>query len=228
AGYTVEELGPLQGAVNFAVTNTVGALMILFGIALVYGRTDALNLAQMGQSLAHHRVDGLVVVAFTLIVAGFLVKSALVPFHLWLADTYAVAPAPVCLVFAAVMSELGLFGIARIYWTSFAGAFAGHTDAITAVLVAVGLATALLGAVMAFLQRHLKRLLAYTVVAHCGVALVAIGLLGTKGLAGAANLVLAHGFLKGALFLGAGVLIRRFGDVDELRLYGRGRDLPVL
>jgi len=228
AGYMVDELGPLQGAINFAITNTIGALMVLFGIALLYGRTGALNLAQIGASLSHRAADGLVIVAFTLLVAGFLIKSALVPFHLWLADTYAVAPAPVCLVFAAVMSELGLYGIARFYWTVFSGAFHGHADAITGVLVGVGVATALVGAVMAFLQRHLKRLLAYTVISHAGVTLAGIALLDAKGLAGAANLVVSHGFLKGALFLGAGVLLRSFGDVDELRLYGRGRQLRAL
>jgi len=228
AGYMVEELGPLQGAINFAITNSIAAFSILFGIGLVYGRTGALNLAQIGESLAQRRPDGLVIVAFTLIVAGFFVKSALVPFHLWLADTYAVAPAPVCLVFAAVMSELGLFGITRIYSTAFSGAFDAHSGAITATFVAVGLATALLGAVMALLQRHLKRLLAYTVIAHVGVTLVGIGLLNAKGTAAAANLVLAHGLLTGALFLGAGVLLREFGDVDELRLFGRGGRLRVL
>ena len=228
AGYLVEQLGPLQGAINFAITNSIAALMVLFGIALLYARTGALNLAQIGSSLSHGRADGLVIVAFTLVVAGFLIKSALVPFHLWLADTYAVAPAPVCLVFAAVMSELGLYGVARVYWTVFSGTFAAHNGAITGVLLGVGLATALLGAVMAFLQRHLKRLLAYTVISHAGVTLVGIALLDSKGLAGAANLVLSHGFLKGALFLGAGVVLRTYGDVDELRLYGRARGLRVL
>jgi multicomponent Na+:H+ antiporter subunit D len=228
AGYMVEELGPLQGAINYAITNSIAGFMILFGTALVYGRTGALNLAQIGESLSRHSADGLVIVAFTLVVGGFFVKSALAPFHLWLADTYAVAPAPVCFVFAAVMSELGLFGIARVYWTAFEGAFTAHADAVTGLFVGVGLVTAVLGAVMAFLQRHLKRLLAYTVVAHVGVALVGIAFLNAKGLAGAAELVTAHGFLKGALFLGAGVLLRAFGDVDELRLHGKGRAVPAL
>src|ERR671936_2640367 len=86
AGYMVEELGPLQGAINFAITNTIGAFMILFGTALLYGRTGALNLAQIGRTLGGHEADGLVIVAFALLVSGFLVKSALAPFHLWLAD----------------------------------------------------------------------------------------------------------------------------------------------
>jgi multicomponent Na+:H+ antiporter subunit D len=228
AGYMVEELGPLQGALNFAVTNSIGAFMILFATALLYGRTGALNLAQIGRTLAGHSPDGLVVVAFALLAAGLLVKSALVPFHLWLADAYAVSPAPVCVVFAGAMSEVGLFGLARIYWTLFEEPFAPSAAAVRNVLLAVGISTALLGAVMAFLQRHLKRLLAYTVISHVGATLCGIALLNSTGLAGAANLVLSHGFLNGALFLACGVLLREFRGVDELNLHGRGRALPLL
>ena len=92
--YRIERPAPLQGALSFAVTNSVGAMMILFGIALLYGRTGALNMAQVGEALAGQPADGLVIVAFALIVGGFLVKAAIVPFHFWLADAYAVAPTP--------------------------------------------------------------------------------------------------------------------------------------
>src|SRR5205807_3191493 len=72
AGYMVEELGPLQGALNFAITNTVGAFLILFGIGLLYGRTGALNLAQLGRTLGGRPADGLVIVAFALLASGLL------------------------------------------------------------------------------------------------------------------------------------------------------------
>src|SRR5207245_3230183 len=191
AGYMVEELGPLQGALNFAITNSIGAFMILFGTALLYGRTGALNLAQLGRTLGGHEADGPVIVAFALLVSGLLAKSAVVPFHLWLADAYAVSPAPVCAVFAGAMSEVGLFGVARLYWTVFEGPLAPHAPDVRNVLIVVGVATALLGPVVAFLQRHLKRLLAYTVVSHVGTTLCAIALLDGKGLGAAANLVLS-------------------------------------
>jgi multicomponent Na+:H+ antiporter subunit D len=228
AGYHVEQLGPLQGALNFAITNSLGAYMVLFGTALVYGDTGALNLAQIGKTLEHHKPDALLVVAFTFILVGFMVKAALVPFHLWLADAHAVAPAPVCVLFSGVMVELGLLGVARVYWTAFDAPFAPHAAAVRDVLVAVGVVTALLGAVMAFLQRHLKRLLAYSTISHGGVMLAGIAMLEHTSLAGVANLVASHGFLKGALFLAAGILLREFHSVDELRLHGKGRRLPLL
>src|SRR6185503_16504555 len=70
--YRIERAASLQGALTFAVTNSVGAVMILFGIALLYGRTGALNLAQVGEALASRPSDGLVVRAFALITGGFL------------------------------------------------------------------------------------------------------------------------------------------------------------
>ena len=226
AGYHIEELGPLQGALNFAITNSIGAYMVLFGTALVYGETGALNLAQIGKTLDGHPPDALLVVAFTLILVGFLVKAAVVPFHLWLADAHAVAPAPVCVLFSGVMVELGLLGVARVYWTVFEAPFGPHAADVRNVLLVVGIVTALLGASMAFLQRHLKRLLAYSTISHAGVMLAGIALLDHVSLAGVANLVLSHGLLKGALFLAAGILLKEYSSVDELRLHGRGRELP--
>src|SRR5204863_10054305 len=94
AGYKIDEAEAIEGSLNFAVTNIVGSFLLLTGIALVYGRTGALNLAQAGVALSHAPADGLVVVAFSLIAAGFLVKAAIVPFHFWLPDAYAVALTP--------------------------------------------------------------------------------------------------------------------------------------
>jgi multicomponent Na+:H+ antiporter subunit D len=227
-GFEVKEIGPLQGAVNFAIVNGIGGYLIVIGIALAYARTGALNLAQIGATLSTGGGRGLVVVALTLIVCGFLCKAAVVPFHLWLADAYAVAPTPVCAVFAAVMTDIGLLGVARVYWTAFSRPFAADAAAFGDLLLALGIATALLGGVMAFLQRHLKRMLAYSVMCHIGIMLAGIGLLVTKGLAGTADLLLAHAFLVAGLFLATGVLLALLQSVDELQLRGKGRRLRWL
>src|SRR5207244_12749763 len=114
-----EEPRSLQGPLNCAVTNSIGAYLSLSGIGLIYGRTGALNMAQIGAYINRRPPSGLVVVAFLLIISGLLIKSAIVPFHFWLADAHAVAPTPVCVLFSGVMVELGLDRIARAYWPRF-------------------------------------------------------------------------------------------------------------
>jgi multicomponent Na+:H+ antiporter subunit D len=222
--YEIEERGPLQGAINFAVTNSVAAFTILIGIGLLYARTGALNLAQIGEALAGHGSDTLVAVAMLLIVVGFLVKAAAVPVHFWLADAHAVAPTPVCVLFSGVMVELGLYAVARIYWTVFAAPMGDHVAAVQWILVLLGTLTALVGAVMCFQQRHLKRLLAFSTVSHVGLFLMGLGLVTEVGLAGAATYIVSHGLGKAALFMCVGILIHRFAEVDEPRLRGRGKE----
>ena len=226
-GFRVERLGPVQGAVNFAITNSLGGYLFAIGIALIYARTGALNLAQIGKALSHGPAGGLVIVAMTLLLCGFLIKAAVVPFHLWAADAYAVAPSPVCAVFGGVMTDIGLIGVARLYWTVFAVPF-GHGHGVGDVLLWLGIASAVLAGAMAFLQRHLKRMLAYSVVCHIGIMLAGIGLLDSSGLAGAELMFLAHALLTAGLFFVAGILHVDNVVIDELHLRGRGRGSWVL
>jgi len=225
AGYHTEDPGSLRGALNFAMTNSVGAFLVLAGIALLYGRTGALNLAQLGQTLAAAPADRLVVVAFLLLMVGFFVKAAVVPFHFWLADAYALAPIPVGVLFAGVVSELGLYAVARVYWTVFSGPLAGG-GGLRAVLLFGAAATALLGGVMCVLQHHLARMLAYATVSHVGLTLAGFALLGPDGLAGAVLYLVADGLVKGALFVSIGLVQHHLRDIRELELHGRGRHLP--
>jgi multicomponent Na+:H+ antiporter subunit D len=226
--YRIERPEPLQGALGFAVSNSVGAMMILFGIGLLYGRTGALNLAQVGEALAGRPADALVVVAFAAIVGGFLVKAAAVPFHFWLADAYAVAPTPAAIVFTGVMSDLGVYAVARLYWTVFEGTLDPHAEAVRAVLVGFATLTALVGAVMCLFQVHLKRLLAFATISQIGLALLGVALLTPAGIAGAALLVPADGLLRAGLFVCLGILLHRCRSINELRLRGRGSQVPWL
>lgn len=223
-GYKTDDPGSVQGALNFAVVNTIAAYFVLTGIGLLYARTSALNMAAVSRALASSAGPGkLVSIAFVFLVCGYLVKAAIVPFHFWLADAHAVAPTPICVLFSGVMVEMGLFALARIYWSCFDGLFHAHLGSLTNLFVISGVITALMGAVMCPLQRNLKRLLAFSTVGHIGLMLIGIGLFSPLGLAGAAIYALAHGAVKGALFLVAGILLHRFECVDIPDLHGRAK-----
>jgi multicomponent Na+:H+ antiporter subunit D len=227
AGFKIDQRSPIEGSLNFAITNSAGAILALFGIGLVYSKTGALNLAQIGDQLGRHGVDAVVVAGFTLIVCGFLVKAAAIPFHFGLADAYAVAPTPVCILFAGAMSELGLLGVARVYWTAFAPVLDPHAEALRWTLIAIGLGTAFVGAAMSLAQHHLKRMLAFATIAYMGLFLVGIAMLSADGLAGTAIYVVGDGLVKAALFVCVGIVQHRRASLDEVDLHGRGRDLRL-
>jgi multicomponent Na+:H+ antiporter subunit D len=224
-GYKIEEAKPLQGALNFAMINSLGAYCSLLGIGLIYGRTGELGFAQVQRALAAQRTDWLIVAAATLVFTGFLVKAAAVPLHFWLADAHAVAPSPVCVLFSGVMVELGLYGVARIASAALSPVL--PAERLRGVLMVAGVVTAVVGALMCPAQSHLKRLLAFSTVGHVGMFLVALGAFTPAAVGGLAVYVLGHAAVKGALFLCTGILLNTRGSVDEAELHGRGRDLPI-
>jgi multicomponent Na+:H+ antiporter subunit D len=220
-GFHVEDRTAVEGGLNFGLVNSLGAYLSLSGVAILYSRVGQLGLPQLGDALSDHRPDALVVTSFVLVMTGFMVKGALVPFHFWLADAHAVAPAPVCVLFSGVMVELGLYGVARVFWTVYAGTI--PEDDIRRTFVIIGAVTAVLGAVMCLGQRHFKRLLAFSTIAHMGLFTMGFAVLSADGLGGTALYVLGHAGVKSALFLIAGVLLGRYSTIDELELFGVAR-----
>ncbi|WP_435253067.1 complex I subunit 5 family protein [Streptomyces tendae] len=225
-GHRVEEARAVQGALAFAVVNSLGAYALLMGIGLLYARTGELALAEIGGALdAHGPPDALVLAGFVLVLTGLLVKAAAVPFQFWLPDAHAVAPTPVCMLLSGVMVELGVFGVWRVYDTVFSGPGGLPAADAERVLTVLGALTAVLGAVMCWHQRHIKRLLAYSTIAHTGLFLLGIGTLTPEGDDGVALYVVGHAGVKAALFACAGILLDRYGSVDEHVLHGRARPL---
>ncbi|HLH28390.1 MAG TPA: complex I subunit 5 family protein, partial [Acidimicrobiales bacterium] len=211
---------------NFGIVNSLGAYVALMGVGLVYSKTGNLGLPQIGRAFSHTPPSALVVAAFVMVMTGLLVKGAMAPFHFWLADAHAVAPSPVCLLFSGVMVPLGIYGAFRVYWAAFAPVL--PVADVRRTFVVLGAATAVVGALMCLSERNVKRLLAYSTIGHVGLFISALGYLTAAGTAGAALYVAGHAGVKGALFLVTGVLLARYGTVDEKALHGRGRDSGAL
>ncbi|MGN6625052.1 MAG: complex I subunit 5 family protein [Tepidisphaeraceae bacterium] len=221
-GYKSKSAGSLQGALNFGVVNALGAFITLMGVGLLYAYTGTLNMAEAGRTLAAHP-PGQVFLMFAMLLtfSGFLIKSAAVPFHFWLADAHAVAPTPVSVLFSGVMVELGLYAMFRLYFGVFAETVAVHAHGVQVLFLAIGAVTTTLGGVYCFGQRHLKRMLAFSTVSHIGAMYLGFAVLSAGSVGGMGVYLLGHGLLKGALFLCSGVLLHHFGTVDEFELQGR-------
>jgi multicomponent Na+:H+ antiporter subunit D len=223
--YKLEASG-IEGALNFTIMTMIGSFLLLAGIGMLYARTGALNLAQIGRALEGAPADPAVTMAFVLVMAGLMVKAAIMPFHFWLPDAHAVAPSPVCVIFSGIMVPMALFGVGRIYWTVFQPSPIA-SDLVRGLMLYLGITSAVLGGCACLMQRHLKRMLAFSTVSHMGIMLAGLASLTASGAAGFLLYLLGHGLVKGALFMLTGVMMSRHGDVDEVALRGRGRDLPL-
>ncbi len=227
SAYRIERKSAFAGALQFAITNTVAGLFILFGIILLEGRTGELNLAAIGHSLlGQHARDTLTATSFAFVTAGLFTRGALAPLHFWFDEVHANAPTPLCAILSGAMVPLALYGFVRIYWSAYA-AVLSPTPLLKACLLGFGILSALLGSLMCLREPHLKRALAYCTVAHAGVAVCAFGAFSAAALGGAALYVAGYALAAAALFMAIGILRARTDSVDLRRIAGCGRRLPL-
>ncbi|MGI8437194.1 MAG: NADH-quinone oxidoreductase subunit 5 family protein, partial [Chthoniobacterales bacterium] len=151
-----------------------------------------------------------------LIFCGAVGKSGQFPLHVWLPDAME-GPTPVsALIHAATMVAAGVFLVARVYPIFSLGAQAGVTTSLT-VVVWIGVVTALISALIAIAQFDIKRILAYSTVSQLGLMMVSLGV---GGVAAGIMHLLAHGFFKALLFLGAGSVIHGAHHEQDIRKMG--------
>ena len=159
-----------------------------------------------------------------LIFCGAVGKSGQFPLHVWLPDAME-GPTPVsALIHAATMVAAGVFLVARVYPLFSLGAINGVTPSLT-VVVWIGITTSLMAALIAVAQADIKRILAYSTVSQLGLMMVSLGV---GGVAAGIMHLLAHGFFKALLFLGAGSVIHGCHHEQDIRKMGGLRQLmPV-
>jgi multicomponent Na+:H+ antiporter subunit D len=198
-----DERAGLEASVKYLVQGATGSTLAMLGIALVLAQTGSLDLASL------ERVAGpspMLLAACGLLLAGFGTKAGLVPFHTWLPDAYAQAPSGVSALLSGLITKLGLIAALRA-----AAALSGVTPSWPVALVGLGAVGILAGNLLALRQSQLKRLLAYSSLAHLGYALLGIGIGVWVGqptaAAGGVFHLLTHGLMSGAAFLAVGALL---------------------
>jgi NADH-quinone oxidoreductase subunit N len=159
----------IEAGLKYLVLAATSAAFLLFGMALVYAATGTLELARMAAAPANGASGGMTLVGVALIVVGVGFKLALVPFHLWTPDVYQGAPAPVT-AFVSTVSKGAMFGLLLRY--AAAVALPAH-HALVVIFIVLAVASMVAGNLLALLQDNVKRLLAYSSIAHLGYLLVA-------------------------------------------------------
>lgn len=160
--------------------------------------------------------------AFAFILVGYGTKAGLAPMHTWLPDAHSEAPSPISAMMSGVLLAVALYAIAR--WKAVVDASAGP-QFTTSILIAFGVASVVIGTFSLVIQRHYKRMLAYSSVEHMG--LVAIGLaLGPLGMFAAWLHVVNHAIAKSTAFLLAGRILHRYDTTQISEVTGLLRVMP--
>jgi hydrogenase-4 component F len=186
----------------------LGTIFLYYGGAHVLGQSYTLGFAPLLR-VAGRLPATVVRLAFVLAVLGYGTKVGLFPVHTWLPDAHSEAPTPVSALLSGSLLAVSFYAILRFYQVAAAALGSAFPRD---VLLVFGVASLLLAALYVLDQRDYKRLLAYSSVEHMGILAVGVSFGAPVALAGVLLHVLAHAAAKGNAFMGAGVLVRKFGS----------------
>jgi F420H2 dehydrogenase subunit N len=231
-----------EAAVKYAVLGALSSAIILYAISLTYGLTGTTHISAAAASLGSQLSDPIAGLAVLLFIVGFGFKMAIVPFHMWAPDAYEGAPTPIAALFAAGTKKAGFVAAIRVVLaisTVYSLEPHGGLFTVPNVLAVLALATMTLGNLAALTQKSVTRLLAYSSIAQAGYILIgfviysygqgnpAFAQEAQLGLTGALFHIINHSVMKGAAFLGAGLVILKLGSGDVQAFNGLGKRMPI-
>ena len=222
-GFWIERPSAAAAAKKAFITTRIGDIGFFLGLLWLYKRTGTTLFYDNGAGALEPTVLAATIGASAaataialLIFCGAVGKSGQFPLHVWLPDAME-GPTPVsALIHAATMVAAGVFLVARVYPIFSLGAVHGVTTSLT-VVVWIGVVTALMASLIALAQYDIKRILAYSTVSQLGLMMVSLGV---GGVAAGIMHLLAHGFFKALLFLGAGSVIHGTHHEQDIRRMG--------
>ncbi len=225
----------LEASFKYQVLGGLASLLILFGIGLLYWNTKTLNIADISVIIKTSAYNKFLIFSELVLIAGFGLKAAIIPFHAWLPDAHSSAPSPISSMLSGVLIKaIGIYAIIRLFFNMFA---VSHEIAIT--ITTLGILSMIIGSLLAIGQWDIKRMLAYSSISQIGYILMGVGI-GLMILTSGGNKTIAalsifgglyhlvnHAVFKGLLFLSAGAVEYRTGIRDLNKLGGLAGKMPV-
>jgi NADH-quinone oxidoreductase subunit N len=214
-----------EASMKYFLLGAFATGFLLYGIALVYGATGSTRLEIIADKIASPLDRRLLMAGVAMLLVAFGFKVAAVPFHMWTPDVYEGAPTSVTALMAVAVKSAGFAAFARVFLGTF-GAL--HAD-LSALMWVIAVATMTVGNVLALAQRNIKRMLAYSSIAHAGYILVALTAGGPVGGAAALFYLLAYAWMNLGAFGVVLALGRRGEPHEEIDDYaGLGWRSPLL
>lgn len=194
AGFLRQDVRSNEAALKYFLLGAFASALLLYGTSLIYGLTGTTNLKAIAMYIAAKGLAGNPALAFALIlfIAAFAFKIAAAPFHMWAPDVYEGAPTSVTAFMSVGPKAAGFAVMGRVFFV----AFGGLHITWTAVLIPIAILTMAVGNIMALTQVNIKRMLAYSSIAHAGYALLGIIAGGSEGMAGMMTYLLIYAFMN--------------------------------
>jgi multicomponent Na+:H+ antiporter subunit D len=225
----------LEASFKYQVLGGLASLLILFGIGLLYWNTKTLNIADISVIIKTSAYNKFLIFSQLVLIAGFGLKAAIIPFHAWLPDAHSSAPSPISSMLSGVLIKaIGIYAIIRLFFNMFA---ISHEIALT--ITTLGILSMVIGSLLAIGQWDIKRMLAYSSISQIGYIIMGVGI-GLMILTSGGNKTIAalsifgglfhlvnHAVFKGLLFLSAGAVEYRTGIRDLNKLGGLAGKMPV-
>ena len=226
-GFMKKDPSSNEAALKYFLFGALSSAIIIYGISIAYGLAGSTNIGDVIQTFA--TIDSemlpLALLAIGMFVAGFGFKMGLVPFHMWLPDTYEGAPPTISALLAAGTKKAGFAAALRVIVM---GSIALSLD-WTFALGIIAVMTMTVGNIAAIMQKNLARVLAYSSIGHAGYILIglAIAPYTTIGIQGSLFHILNHAVMKGAAFIAVAGIITTLASSHLDKIKGLGRSMPI-
>jgi NADH-quinone oxidoreductase subunit N len=222
-----------EAAVKYFMFGAIASAFLLFGMSYLYGITGSTNLRIISEGVTAAHGNALLTVALLFIVVGFGFKVAVVPFHLWAPDAYEGAPTPVTAFIATGSKVASFFVLAKFMLVAFAGATGSaysykFVSGWTMLLALLAVASMVLGNFAAIVQRNVKRLLAYSSIAHAGYIFVGLLAASLTGATSVLFYIIVYAFTNLGAFGVITALANRAGGDDLECFNGMARRAPFI
>jgi len=201
----------LVASFRYLVMGSVGASFILIGIGFLYAATGTLNMVDLAARIPDSESPRAVLVAFSFLTVGLMIKAAVFPLHGWLLNAYHHAPIAVTAFLAGTATKVSLYILVRMFFSIFGDEYSFGTMLLNWVLLPSAVAAFLTMSLVAIYQTDLRRMLAYSSVAQIGYILAGISLATQEGLTAAVVHMFNHGMVKATLFMAVGCILYRAG-----------------
>lgn len=235
AAFNKGDIKSAEASLKYFLFGGMSAAFTLFGLSLVYGLSGSTNLPEIAAALAGKGLDPLLVVAIVMVVIGFGFKVAAVPFHLWAPDAYQGAPTPSAAFIASGSKVASFFIFAKVLAVGFAGkeiagsgAWHGYVAGWIPVVAIVAALSMVLGNLVAIVQTSVRRLIAYSAIAHAGYMLLAIVSNNEQSLASLIYYAVTYGLTTIGAFGVVAVVEQGTGGEKLSDFAGLSRRAPVV